>query len=162
MLWRAVQGAKGRLARAEQAFEALLDAQLRCQQHDPEQDGCSGSEGFPAEPQDDYIDSDADAADSNDSQEAVQPLQPQVKPGQAGRQHPGLGVQQGASRSPTAKQPLWEAVVDDSHPPSFSQVDLSNLTETELRMRFPMFPVGFPLSDKLHSISTAKAAAGLL
>ncbi|KAL3133670.1 hypothetical protein ABBQ32_008175 [Trebouxia sp. C0010 RCD-2024] len=140
------KGAKGRLARAEQAFEALLDAQLRCRQHDPGEDGCSGSEGFPADLQDDYIDSDADDIDSNDSQQAVLSLQSRLNPGQA-CEGLGLGVQQGASRSPTTKQLVWESVIDDSNPPSFSQVDLSSLTETELCMQFPMFPVGFYLSD---------------
>ncbi|KAL3133669.1 hypothetical protein ABBQ32_008175 [Trebouxia sp. C0010 RCD-2024] len=133
------KGAKGRLARAEQAFEALLDAQLRCRQHDPGEDGCSGSEGFPADLQDDYIDSDADDIDSNDSQQAVLSLQSRLNPGQA-CEGLGLGVQQGASRSPTTKQLVWESVIDDSNPPSFSQVDLSSLTETELCMQFPMFP----------------------
>ena len=90
-----VQGAKGRLARAEQAFEALLDAQLRCRQHDPEEDGCSGSEGFPADLQDDYIDSDAGDIDSDadERQQADQSLQAQNPTRQAQRAA-GAEVQQ--------------------------------------------------------------------
>lgn len=34
----------------------------------------------------------------------------------------------------------WEAVVDDSNPPSFSQVDLAR-SEQEVQTQYPLFPV---------------------
>lgn len=34
----------------------------------------------------------------------------------------------------------WEAVVDDSNPPSFSQVDLAR-SEQEIQTHYPLFPV---------------------
>ena len=129
------QGANGRLARAEQALDALLDAQLRSRQHDPQQDGCFDSDGSPADLQDDYIDSDAADTDSDDSLQAAEPLQI------AARQQTGLGVKAGASNHYKAEQPAWKSVTDDSNPPSFSQVDLSR-PDKEIRSRFPMFPVG--------------------
>lgn len=136
------QGAKGRLARAEQALEALLDAQLTSQQQHPQQDGCSDSDGFPANLQDDYINSDAADTDSDGSQPA-QPLQGLLHSRVAARQAcagPGLTVKGKTSKHCQAEQPMWESVVDDSNPPSFSQVDLSR-PENEIRTRFPMFPV---------------------
>lgn len=131
------QGANGRLTRAEQALDALLVAQLRSRQNDPQQDGCSDSSGFPADLQDDYIDSDAADIDSDDSLQAAEFLHPQI----AARQQTELGVKAGASKHCTAEQPLWKSVTDDSNPPSFSQVDLSS-PDKEIRTRFPMFPVG--------------------
>ena len=132
------QSAKGRLARAEQALEALLDAQLRSQHHDPQQDDYIDSDGFPANLQDDYVDSDAADTDSCDGQ-AVHPLHSQVGARQA-CVGSGLAVKEGANKQCQAEQPVWESVVDDSNPPSFSQVDLSR-PEKEIRTRFPMFPV---------------------
>ena len=133
------QGAKGRLARAEQALEALLDAQLMRQQHHSE-DGCSDSDGFPADLQDDYIDSDAADTDSDHSLQAAEPLHSQLTARHA-CQRSRLGVKGGASNHCAAEQPVWESVIDESNPPSFSQVDLSK-SEKEIRTRFPMFSVG--------------------
>lgn len=139
----AAQGAKGRLTKAEQALDALLDAQLRSRQHGPQQDGCSDSNGFPADLQDDYIDSDAADTDSGDSRQAAQPLHSR-DPG------PGVADKAGASKHCKAEQPVWKSVVDDRTPPSFSQVELSR-PEKEIRTSFPMFPVGASAAVSLQS-----------
>ena len=146
----AAQGARGRLAKAEQALDALLDAQLRSRQHDPQQDDCSDSDSFPADPQDDYVDSDAADTDSNDSLQAAEPLHSRVIARQESRSGPGLGVKAGASKHCTPKQPVWQSVVDDSNPPSFSQVELSR-PEKEIHTCFPMFPVGASAAVILQS-----------
>ena len=139
--WLGAQGAQGWLSRAEQALDALLDAQLRSRQHGPQQEGCSDSDGFPADLQDDYIDSDAADTDSDDSLQAADSLHSQAAASQQTGPGPGLGVKAGASRHCKAEQPIWESVIDDSNPSSFSQVDLSR-PEKEICTRFPMFPVG--------------------
>lgn len=160
LLLHGAQGAKGRLARVEQALDALLDAQLTSQQHEPQQDDCSDSNGFPANLQDGYIDSDAADTDSDDSQ-AVQPLHPQLAARQA-CDGPGLAVKGKASKHCQDEQPMWESVVDDSNPPSFSQVDLSR-PEKEIRTRFPMFPVRVIVAVVLQcqrSMSASWVAAG--
>ena len=154
LLWLGVQGAKSRLARAEQALDALLDAQLRFRQHEPQQDGCSDSDGFPADLQDDYIDSDAADTDSDGSLQDAEPLHSQIATGQQTGPGPGLALTAGASKHCKSEQPVWKSVIDDSRPPSFSQVNLSR-PEKEIRTQFPMFPVGVsaavilqpPLSD---------------
>lgn len=154
LLLHGAQGANSRLAQAEQALEALLDAQLMSQQHDPQQDGCSDSDGFPAGLQDDYIDSDAADTDSDDSQ-SVQSLHSQVAARQACAGS-GLAGKGGAGKHCQAEQPMWESVVDDSNPPSFSQVDLSR-PEQEILTNFPMFPVRFTVVVNLHQMSMSAA-----
>ena len=130
------QGAQARLNRAEQALEALLDAQLHHQQRHPNEDGCSSSDDFAANVHDDYIDSDAAESDSDVCVTAASDSHSVGTTNKAVRgRHKGL-----IDACGSAQEPAQEAVIDSSDPPSFSQVDLSR-PASELRARFPLFPV---------------------
>lgn len=165
------QGAKARLAKAEQALELLLDAQLGAG-HLGTGQGCSDDEAcsndsWPAGIQDDYIDSDAEAAaDSDDdstpstedralntmnsmSRKATANPEPvnsksnsakankKMKMSEKITQQKAPGLHSSANEVPGGK---WREVVDDSHPDSFSQIDLSR-PQQEIEAQFPLFPV---------------------
>lgn len=150
-----MQGSKERLAKAEQALEALLDARLGA----PSAAGQGNSDNEPGSDdswpcgwQDDYVDSDAEAADSSGDSSGVadsrgasnrKPTNSSLQ--SKGRAELGRGrAQQEAHRSravacaSTGGQ--WEEIVDDSNPDSFSQVDLSK-PPAEIQTQFPLFPV---------------------
>ena len=178
LCWHA-QGAKTRLAKAEQALELLLEAQLGAG-HSRKGQGCSDDEAcsydsWPAGMQDDYIDSDAEAADSHDDSTASSGdralmtmnstskiASANIKPekstsikakasekmklsGQCLEQK-AQGLNGSASEAPGGK---GREVIDDSHPDSFSQVDLSR-PQQEIETLFPLFPV-MPCLDQTNA-----------
>lgn len=147
----AAQGAKARLGRAEQALEALLDAQLARRMYDPaeEEENCSTNGDVSINFKDDYVDSDAPESNSDDGAAAAHhsctgATHHQASAGQRN------GGSQGASKEDTSK-PAWEPVIDDSNPPSFSQVDLSR-PESNICTRFPLFPVSPLAVAFLHTV----------
>ena len=134
--WHWQQGAKGRLDKAEQALERILDAQLGYQRTShADEDSTSTSSGFPASFKDDYVDSDREADSSEVCGGAIGA--PQCRFGPADVKKRKLGVE---PQSTECKEGSWEAVVDDSHPPSFSEVDLGK-PEKDIQTQFPLFPV---------------------
>ncbi|KAL0039653.1 hypothetical protein WJX77_004437 [Trebouxia sp. C0004] len=133
------KGAKARLRKAEQALEAVLDAQLgfRQENNDSSEDDDASSFGFPANFKDDYVDSDAEASSSGvDS-----------SPNSAAAVGGALQAR-GCRSDCKSSKPYqdsgpdgidWEATVDDSNPPSFSRVDLAQ-AEWDICTQFPLFP----------------------
>ena len=138
------QGAKARVSRAEQALEALLDAQLARRTHvsAEDEDDCSSSGDFPTNFKDDYVDSDIPESDSDDGVTVAHHNETIFVDHQQALARQCNGASQCESKQSTAKSPAWEPVIDDGNPLSFSQVDLSR-PENEIRTRFPLFPVRF-------------------
>ena len=138
------QGAKARLIKAEEALEAVLDAQLGFQQGGADQEDCSSNSSFPADIKDDYVDSGVDASSSDDDSMTSPVSQMAAATDQADAKRRKLDVRASSQRQAEDTDINWEAVVDHSHPPSFSQVDLSK-SEKEIQMQYPRFPVSVPL-----------------
>lgn len=123
------KGAKANLAKAEQALELALEAWLTAGQSKKHDVACS-SDSWPAGMQDDYVDSDAEvAADADSDDSSADDRQPvsQQKQHDTGNAE----TSQGNSR--------LTDVVDESHPDSFSRVDLSR-PQQEIKTQFPLFP----------------------
>ena len=113
----------------------MLDTQLASQLHAPQADDSSDCNGFPAGFRDDYNDSDLGSDSSDDSgsdkinhKYALKLLK--------SRSSGGDGI------LPEEEEAGWKCVIDDTTPPSFSQVDLSRPAQ-ELHACFPLFPVSF-------------------
>ncbi len=134
------QGAKARLAKAEQALESVLDAHLGFQRNDgsDHEEEDSSSSGFPANFKDDYVDSDAEASSSDDDDVKATSSKPANGKYTAKKQR--LDAEGADDIASQHDEDNWEVVIDDSNPPSFSQVDLSR-PETEIQTQHPLFPV---------------------
>ncbi|KAL0045239.1 hypothetical protein WJX82_001458 [Trebouxia sp. C0006] len=129
------KGAKARLRKAEQALEVVLDAQLgfRRESNASSEDDEASSFGFPANFKDDYVDSDAEASSSDGDS----------SPKRAAAVDSALqasGCQSDCTSGPDGIN--WEAIVDDSSPPSFSRVDLTQ-PERDICTQFPLFPARY-------------------
>lgn len=125
-----MQGAEAKLAKAEQALELALEASLTAGQSKKHDDACS-IDSWPADMQDDYVDSDAEvAADADSDDSSADHRRPVSQQKQRDSGH--AETSQGSSR-------LID-VVDESRPDNFSRVDLSR-PQQEIKTQFPLFPV---------------------
>lgn len=151
-----MQGAKKRLAAAEQALELVLEAQLATGQSSKcDEDGSEDS--WPAGMQDDYVDSDAEVAADSDSDSNNSTMKQDAngqynssegrllammsaKAGNGAVQQSGLKAKSREGSEGEVQGSNWRLVNDESQPDSFSQVDLSRSPQ-EIKTHFPLFPV---------------------